>query len=56
VPQIKSVTGGGPVAMALQDKVAGAWVNFAKTANPSQPGLEWRPYAVDNPQAMVFDG
>ncbi|MGA7237918.1 MAG: carboxylesterase family protein [Bryobacteraceae bacterium] len=55
VPQIKTATGGGPVAMALQDKVAGAWVNFAKTGNPSQPGLEWRPYTPDNPQAMVFD-
>lgn len=55
VPQIKTATGGGPVAMALQDKVAGAWVRFAKTGNPSQPGLEWRPYTVDNPQAMVFD-
>ena len=55
VPQIKTATGGGPVAMALQDKVAQAWVNFAKTGNPGQPGLEWRPYTVDNPQAMVFD-
>jgi len=55
VPQIKTATGGGPVAMALQDKVAGAWVSFAKTGNPSQPGLQWRPYTADNPQAMVFD-
>jgi para-nitrobenzyl esterase len=55
VPQVKTATGGGPVAMALEDKVAGAWVQFAKTGNPSQPGLEWRPYTPDNPQAMVFD-
>jgi para-nitrobenzyl esterase len=55
VPQIRTATGGGPVAMALQDKVAGAWVRFAKTGNPSQPDLEWRPYTPDNPQAMVFD-
>ena len=55
VPQIKTATGGGPAAMALQDKVAQAWVNFAKTGNPSQPGLEWKPYTVENPQAMVFD-
>jgi para-nitrobenzyl esterase len=41
--------------MALQDKVAGAWVRFAKTGSPSQPDLEWRPYTMDNPQAMVFD-
>ena len=55
VPQIKTPTGGGPVAMALQDKVATAWINFAKTGNPSQPGLEWKPYTKDGQQAMVFD-
>jgi para-nitrobenzyl esterase len=54
-PQIRTATGGGPVAMALQDKVAQAWVNFARTGNPNQPGLEWKPYTTDNPQAMVFD-
>ena len=55
IPQIHTATGGGPVALALQDKVAGAWVQFAKTGNPTQPGLQWRPYTPDNPQAMVFD-
>src|SRR5436190_294060 len=54
-PQIRTATGGGPVAMALQDKVSQAWVNFAKTGNPNQPGLEWKPYTTQNPQAMVFD-
>jgi para-nitrobenzyl esterase len=55
VPQIKTATGGGPVAMALQDKVSQAWINFAKSGNPSQPGLEWKPYTKEDPQAMVFD-
>jgi para-nitrobenzyl esterase len=55
VPQIKTATGGGPEALALQDKVARAWVNFARTGNPSQPGLDWKPYTKENPQAMVFD-
>jgi len=55
VPQIALATGGSPEAMALQDKVAQAWVNFARTGNPSQPGLEWNPYTPDDPQAMVFD-
>lgn len=55
VPQNATATGGGPDAMALQDKVAQAWVNFAKTGNPSQPGLEWKPYTAADPQAMVFD-
>ena len=55
VPQIKTATGGGPVALALQDKVSQAWINFAKTGNPSQPGLEWKRYTKEDPQAMVFD-
>jgi para-nitrobenzyl esterase len=55
VPQIRTPTGGDPVALALQDKVSQAWLNFAKTGNPSQPGLEWKPYTKENPQAMVFD-
>jgi para-nitrobenzyl esterase len=55
VPQIKTATGGGPVALALQDKVSQAWINFAKTGNPSQPTLEWKPYKKEDPQAMVFD-
>ncbi|MEN3336751.1 MAG: para-nitrobenzyl esterase [Acidobacteriota bacterium] len=54
-PQIKTATGGGPVALALQDKVSQAWINFAKTGNPSQPGLLWKPYTKEDPQAMVFD-
>jgi para-nitrobenzyl esterase len=41
--------------MSLQDKVAQAWVNFARTGNPSQPGLEWNPYTTENRQAMLFD-
>jgi len=55
VPQIHTATGGGPAAMALQDKVAQAWVNFAKTGNPNQPGLEWKPFTKDGQQALVFD-
>jgi len=54
-PQIKTATGGGPAALALQDKVSQAWINFAKTGNPSQPSLDWKPYTKADPQAMVFD-
>jgi para-nitrobenzyl esterase len=54
-PQIKTATGGGPVALALQDKVSQAWINFAKTGNPSHPTLDWKPYTKADPQAMVFD-
>jgi para-nitrobenzyl esterase len=55
VPEIQTATGGGPEALALQDKVSQAWINFAKSGNPSQPGLEWKPYTKESSQAMVFD-
>jgi para-nitrobenzyl esterase len=55
LPQLKIATGGGPVALALQDKVSQAWINFARTGNPNQPSLEWKPYTAQEPQTMVFD-
>jgi len=54
-PHVRLATGGTPEAFELQDKVSRAWINFAHTGNPSQPGLEFKPYTVQNPQTMVFD-
>jgi para-nitrobenzyl esterase len=54
-PQLRIATGGTLAALALQDKVSQAWINFARTGNPSQPGLEWKPYRAQEPQTMVFD-
>ena len=54
-PHIRVATGEAPAGYALQDKVSRAWINFARTGNPSQPGLEWKPFAKDDPQTMVFD-
>jgi len=36
-------TGNTPEARALARKMATAWANFARTGNPSQPGLAWTP-------------
>ena len=43
---MRVATGGTPAAFALQDKVSQAWINFARTGNPSQPGLDFKPYTV----------
>ena len=51
-PHIRLATGAGPVALALQDKVSGAWVSFAKTGNPG-PGF--KPWTTAEPNTMVFD-
>ena len=51
-PHIRLATGGGPVALTLQDKVAGAWLSFAKTGNP---GAGFLPWTAAEPNTMVFD-
>jgi para-nitrobenzyl esterase len=48
-------TGNGPEAQALAKKMATAWANFARTGNPSQPGLTWDPFDPARCQTMVFD-
>lgn len=51
-PHVRLATGGGPAALALQDKVAGAWLSFAKTGNP---GVGFKPWTAAEPNTMVFD-
>lgn len=51
-PHLRLATGGGPVALALQDKVAGVWLSFAKTGNP---GTGFKPWTPTEPNTMVFD-
>ncbi|MBZ5515464.1 MAG: carboxylesterase family protein [Acidobacteriia bacterium] len=48
-------TGNTPEARALAKKMATAWTNFARTGNPSQPGLTWTPSDPIRCQTMVFD-
>ena len=48
-------TGNTPEAQALAKKMATAWANFARTGNPSQPGLTWTPFEPDRCPTMVFD-
>ena len=48
-------TGNTPAAQALAKKMASAWANFARTGNPSQPGLTWEPSDPDRNQTMVWD-
>ena len=48
-------TGNGLDAQALAGTMATAWANFARTGNPSQPGLPWPAFSPDRAQTMVFD-
>jgi para-nitrobenzyl esterase len=50
------LTGGGPEAMALADKVSDAWIAFARTGNPNTPKLpRWSPYNATDRPTMVID-
>jgi para-nitrobenzyl esterase len=48
-------TGDTPEARALATKMARAIANFARTGDPSQPGLRWTPSDPERRQTMVFD-
>jgi len=48
-------TGNTPEAQALALRMATAWASFARTGNPSQPGLTWMPTDPARCQTMVFD-
>lgn len=54
-PHIRIATGGAAAGLALQELVSTAWLNFARTGNPSQPALAWQPYSVAGRETMVFD-
>ncbi len=48
-------TGNTPEAQALAKKMATAWASFARTGNPSQPGLAWTPTDPVSCRTMIFD-
>jgi para-nitrobenzyl esterase len=48
-------TGDTPEARVLASKMARAWANFARTGNPSQPGLPWAATDPERCQTMIFD-
>ncbi len=49
-------TGGGKRPRALSEKMAGSFLNFAKTGNPNGGGLPaWKPYTAQNGETMILD-
>jgi para-nitrobenzyl esterase len=50
------LTGGGPEAMALADKISSAWIAFARTGDPNTPKLpKWPRFNPTDRPTMVFD-
>jgi para-nitrobenzyl esterase len=52
----ETMTGGGPGARALGEKVSQAWIDFAKKGDPNHAGLpRWSPVSSDKVPTMIFD-
>jgi para-nitrobenzyl esterase len=50
------LTGGGPEAVALADKVSDAWIAFARTGDPNTPKLpRWTAFNATDRPTMVID-
>jgi para-nitrobenzyl esterase len=54
--QIPQAAGSGISRRAVLQALSGAWAAFARTGNPSQKGLAWPAYTLDQRATMVFDG
>jgi para-nitrobenzyl esterase len=51
-----AITGAGPDSRRMADQMAGAWVAFAKSGNPSHRGIpDWPAYTTDTRQTMIFN-
>lgn len=55
VARCDSSTGNTGEARKLGSAMSRAWINFAKTGDPSQPGLAWPKYDPKVVSTMVFD-
>jgi para-nitrobenzyl esterase len=55
VAKAPTLLGTGPTLQSLANKVSGAWTAFAHTGNPTQKGLDWKPYNAADRPTMVFD-
>ncbi len=52
----ENYTGSSPAAKALANKMAMAWINFARSGNPNHPGLpNWSSFNKQNGAMMVFN-
>ncbi len=55
VARCDSSTGNTEEARKLGSTMSRAWLNFARTGDPSQQGLAWPKFAPDTVPTMIFD-
>lgn len=52
----ETMTGGGPRALALEARIADAWIAFARTGDPNHAGLpRWQPFTAAAQPTMLLD-
>ena len=47
--------GGGEEARRIEDAMSQAWINFARTGDPSTEEMEWPAYTREEGATMMFD-
>jgi para-nitrobenzyl esterase len=50
-----AVTGTGTDKQDLADKMSAMWAAFARSGDPSIPGLTWEPYSAERRAVMILD-
>jgi para-nitrobenzyl esterase len=56
VKAAERLTGGGPEAMALADRVSDTWIKFARTGDPNNSKIpKWAPFNAQDRATMVFN-
>lgn len=54
--KFENMTGDGPEARALANRMSQAWIHFARTGDPNHSGIpHWEPFHPSTNGTMVFD-
>ena len=51
----RTLLGNGPEPAKIAAVMSQAWINFARSGDPSQPGFAWPRYDANARQTMIFD-
>jgi para-nitrobenzyl esterase len=50
----RGMVGPGAAPQRMADVMSRAWIDFARTGNPAQPGLVWPAYDAETRKTMIF--
>jgi para-nitrobenzyl esterase len=54
--RMENMTGGGPVPMALAEKMADTWIQFARTGDPNHAGIPaWQKFSPKTVPTLIWD-